>query len=157
MLNAVKLENKLYLLLYRKLYLRWHNKNVGLDWIWISPHYAYFPGMLCSFTFSWHLSLLPRSTERNQWQRKMEDGVDKKQINLFVDSTSTWNIYDFVLQIIRYAFLHKICARFMKWKMWFNKIDENGRKAVSVEFTIYSFSVRTTFLLRKWKCHNERE
>ena len=120
MLNAVNLKINCISYLYGKLYLRCTTKTVGLGWIWISPHYTCFRGVLHSCNVS-HLSQLPRSTERNQWQRKIEDRVDKKQINLFVYSTSTWNICDFVLWIILYAFLHKISAKFVKWKMWFKK------------------------------------
>ena len=67
----------------------------------------------------YHLFQLPRRQKEISDKGKVEDGVDKKQINLLVYSPSIWNIYDFVRQIILAVFLRKICVKFVKWKMWF--------------------------------------
>ena len=86
----------------------------------------------------------------------MEGEADKKQINLFVCQTSIWNIYIYMTLYLLSVFLHKIHAKFVKWKCG-QKIDENGRKAVNMKIEIYSFYIRTALLLRKLKHHNERE
>lgn len=84
------------------------------------------------------LSQLPRTTERNVSRRKIEDGVDPKQINLFVYLTSIWNVYDFALQMILYAaFLRQIGAKFVKWQMWFKHKWQRKENVVNMELEIH--------------------
>lgn len=90
-----------------------------LGWIWISPHYTDFYEVMNSFPviYSVCFSQLPKSTERNE-KGIMDDEADKKQINLFVYPTSIWNIYIHMTLYLLSVFLHKIHAKFVKWKMW---------------------------------------